>query len=147
MGVGNGNGNDNGNGEHGDLSEPQWRELLERWFAELNLKQDMFLQRHELDFADLKGELKTLSPRVDTLVGEVARISERVDALAGLVHTQKIKVDTLFELVNELRHGEHLMPIVEATVELRRSRELMEAALSEMQREVTAVKVVTPIGG
>lgn len=133
----------NGNGDHhapaGELPGEQW-ELIQRWFAELNLKQDKFLTRFDNSVAAFRAELKVIAPRIDTLVGEVARVSERVDVLAELVHNNNNQTVRLVDAVNELRQAENLFPLTEAVTELRNVRAVMERALDTMRDEVTGIK-------
>lgn len=124
-----------GNGERSagpaeTLADDRWA-LIERWFAELNLKQQRLLDKFDAGFASLKGELKVLGPRIDTLSTESARLSERVDVLAGLVHRQGNIVTNVVDAMNELQVSA-AAPFVEAVEELRRVRSVMERALEAM---------------
>lgn len=124
-----------GNGERSagpaeTLADDRWA-LIERWFAELNLKQQRLLDKFDAGFASLKGELKVLGPRIDTLSTESARLSERVDVLAGLVHRQGNIVTNVVDAMNELQVSA-AAPFVEAVEELRRVRGAMERALEAM---------------
>ena len=124
-----------GNGERSagpaeTLADDRWA-LIERWFAELNLKQQRLLDKFDAGFTSLKGELKVLGPRIDTLSTESARLSERVDVLAGLVHRQGNIVTNVVDAMNELQVSA-AAPFVEAVEELRRVRSVMERALEAM---------------
>jgi len=115
------------------IPDDRW-ELIERWFAELNLKQQKLFDKFDAGFASLKGELKVIGPRIDTLSTESARLAERVDVLAGLVHRQGNIVTSVVDAMNELQVNA-AAPFVEAVDELRRVRAAMERALETMDAQ------------
>lgn len=115
------------------IPDDRW-ELIECWFAELNLKQQKLFDKFDAGFASLKGELKVIGPRIDTLSTESARLAERVDVLAGLVHRQGNIVTSVVDAMNELQVNA-AAPFVEAVDELRRVRAAMERALETMDAQ------------